>query len=448
MKKLALALLMIMIATISCSLPKLKKVDPPADPTATAVPTATEEVKIPTMPIPTNTPDLQPPVAADPIFSEEFTTDDGSWNLGAWPDNAGEDEISAGQYIMKVYKSSYMVWSAAFDVGTSDVVMEVDARRQSGPEENGQGFICRYNDSDNFYYLYIGNDGWYSIDKYEDDNHENLASDWAPEGVIDLYNNKLTAYCHGNELTLLANGFELATVMDDAHSMGKVGLYARTYDEANVEIAFDNFRVFDAGSYFGGSSVLGPDDPTFETEAIFSDDFEEDYGNWVLGDFENDKAEIEYGWMTISIKKDYWVIWDVTDQLDLENVAVEAFFANENDITSNQQGFVCRYQDDDNYYIISFGNNGYLRFGARKNGEWNYFIDEYSSDNLINADFNFAQATCIGNELSLYIDGELVAQAYDPDNSFLSGDVGFITGTFEEPNVVISLDDFAVYALD
>jgi hypothetical protein len=67
---------------------------------------------------------------------------------------------------------------------------------------------------------------------------------------------------------------------------------------------------------------------------------------------------------------------------------------------------------------------------------------------LINADFNFAQATCIGNELSLYIDGELVAQAYDPDNSFFSGDVGFITGTFEEPNVVISLDDFAVYALD
>ncbi|MDD4577855.1 MAG: hypothetical protein PHS75_04810 [Anaerolineaceae bacterium] len=58
------------------------------------------------------------------------------------------------------------------------------------------------------------------------------------------------------------------------------------------------------------------------------------------------------------------------------------------------------------------------------------------------------EASCEGNTLSLWVDNELVAQGIDPENSFTSGDVGFIVGTFDDPNVVVSIDDFVVTSLD
>ena len=59
------------------------------------------------------------------------------------------------------------------------------------------GLCCRYTDVDNFYFLFIGNDGWYSIDKYVDDKYENLLSGQAPDGIIDPVANKIKALCAG-----------------------------------------------------------------------------------------------------------------------------------------------------------------------------------------------------------------------------------------------------------
>ncbi len=124
------------------------------------------------------------------LLNETFSSDDGTWNLGYWPDNTGVDEITNGEYRMTVYDTTYMIWSKTFDFYTSDLGLEVDARLHAGTDDNGQGFICRYTDKDNFYFLYIGNDGWYSINKFVNDEYESLLSGWAPDGVIDPVVNK------------------------------------------------------------------------------------------------------------------------------------------------------------------------------------------------------------------------------------------------------------------
>lgn len=218
MKKVALVLFLITFILVSCSSPKLVKVEETQE--------ATSQSGV--------------------LISESFSSDDGTWNTGVWPDNAGEDEITDGEYRMTVYDTSYMIWSKTFDFYTNDLSLEVDARLQSGTNDNGQGFICRYRDMDNFYLLHIGNDGWYSIDKYVNNEYENLLSGWAPDGVIDPVANKISALCVGDTLSLTVNDHLLGSVQDGSHPYGEVGLLTRSYDTGNITIAFDNFTVYDA----------------------------------------------------------------------------------------------------------------------------------------------------------------------------------------------------------
>lgn len=450
MKKTALVLILIMFGVVSCSMPRLVKVEETPDPTATPVPVATEEVVVPTS-LPTLAPEPTVPAVVEPpdlpiLFSDNFSQDDGTWNVGVWPDDAGEDSITDGEYHMTVNNSTYLIWSRTFDFDTPNVLITVDSRLAAGPEENGQGFVCRYTDANNFYYLFIGNDGWFSIDKYVDDQYENIVSDWAPDGVIDPVSNHLQAECNGSTLSLTVNDTLLASAQDDSLTEGYVGLFTRSYETGNISIAYDNFVIYSADG--SGNSGLIETPIVQDDGLIFSEDFEDSDGNWALGDYTDSNVVIEDGWMTYRMKTPSWVSWDVTGEVYANDVRMEAYFSNDAELTENQQGFICRYQDDDNYYLITFGNDGYLRLGIRSYGEWNFLVDEYGPEGTVDPTFNYVEATCIGNEMVLYINGVEAARATDPDSTIPSGDVGLMFGTFDDPNVIISVDDFMVYSLD
>lgn len=445
MKKVVVVFTVVLMALGACSMPRLVKVEEAPDPTATAVvvlPEPTEDIAHPTKPT-SSAPDTSDQI----LLLEEFSSDDGTWNTGFWTENAGEDRIVDGQYLMTVNNANYMIWSETFDVGTPDVILEVEASLYSGSVENSHGFVCRYVDEDNFYVLTVGNDGWYSIDKFVDDNYENLDSDFVSTDLIDPNFNVVRAECNGNKLILWSNDMLLAEVEDNSLPVGQVGLYTRSWDEGNITIAYDNFIVYAADSFSipqGGQF----DDVILEGNVLFSDDFESGPGDWMVGNYSEADLEIIHGWLTYTMKESNWETWDVTQQVDASNVKMQAYFSNDAEQTENMQGFVCRYQDDDNFYKIAFGNDGYLRVGKQLNGEWIFFVDGYDTTDAIDPYFNFVEASCYQNTLKLWIYGELIVDVSDPDNSFSSGDVGFIVGTFDDPTVVVSMDDFLVMSLD
>ena len=459
MRRIIIVFMVMMLAVVSCSTPKLVKVEDTPDPTATpvaVVPEATIEVDEPTEVLPEPTlEDVQPTSVPEAesldsiqfLWMEVFSSDDGTWNTGYWPDEAGVDEITDGEYRMTVFEDNYMLWSETFDMDTPNVSMEVEARLHAGSEENGQGFVCRYIDEDNFYFLYIGNDGWYSISKYVNNVYESLASDFVYGNEINPTTNLIRAECNGGKLALWSNDNLLAEVEDSSLPEGRIGLYARTWDEGDITIAFDNFVVYAVGLppiNQGGQF----DDQFLSDKVLFWDDFESDYGTWLFGTYVESDLDISYGWLTYTMKKANWESWDVTREVDADDVKMEAYFSNDSEQTDNIQGFICRYQDDDNFYRISFGNDGYVRIGKRLNGEWIFFVDGYDTTDKIDPTFNWVEASCEGNTLKLWVYGELVAEATDPDYSFESGDVGFIIGTFDDPGVVVSIDDFVVTSLD
>ena len=51
-------------------------------------------------------------------------------------------------------------------------------------------------------------------------------------------------------------------------------------------------------------------------------------------------------------------------------------------------------------------------------------------------------AACLEDSISIGVNGELLAEAYDPDFSF--GDIGLIAGTLDAPGLKVSFDNLVV----
>ena len=454
MKKTILALLLLSLILSACSMPRLVKVDNQGDPTATPVFEEPAVIEEPAQQIalPTDEPLIEEDESQQfeedlqPLFFEDFDQDDGTWNTGSWDNDTGYDEIKDGEYLMTITTDNYMLWSQIFEVDKASVFLQADLRLISGNEENGAGFVCRYQDEDNFYFMYIGNDGYYSIDKYVGGIYENLSSGMAYEGYISSDYNRLEGECNSNFLGLWVNGGLLDYVEESDLTEGGVGLFARSFDEANITIGFDNFAVFDAETYTQDQSYIGDD---FMDRLLFFDDFESNENEvWDLGEYNELDFSIVDGWLTYAFKMPSYVSWDVTGMIDQQNVLMEAYFANDAEATENLQGFVCRYQDSENFYFITFGNDSYILIGKYFNGERIVLTEGYDESGIIQADFNLAQVTCQNERFSLFVNNEVVAEVEDANPMLISGDVGFFVGSYDDPSVKLSMDDFVVLWID
>ena len=125
--------------------------------------------------------------------------------------------------------------------------MEVDATKTSGPDNNGFGLICRFQDNDNFYYFMVSSDGYQVIGKYQGGQNQYLSAEkMQPTDAVTAGSatNHVRGDCQGSTLTLYANGQQLSSITDTSFTSGDVGLIVGTFDEPNVGVSFDNFVVY------------------------------------------------------------------------------------------------------------------------------------------------------------------------------------------------------------
>jgi hypothetical protein len=157
-------------------------------------------------------------------------------------------EIAEGTLNISTSQTGQIWWS---NVGRdfTDVIVTVQARQTSGPNNNAYGVLCRYQDENNFYIFLISGDGYYAIGKYEGgkdqityltENEEYIFSDLINQGVA---TNLIRASCVGNELSLSVNGLPLMTVTDNSLSAGDVGLGVSTLEPGTAVVQFDDLLV-------------------------------------------------------------------------------------------------------------------------------------------------------------------------------------------------------------
>jgi hypothetical protein len=169
-----------------------------------------------------------------------------SWDTAS--DSESTRSIESGSYRIRIAVPQRLVWSTPRQYFT-DGRIEVDATKAAGPDSAEYGVICRYAEdpegSHSFYYLVVAGSGHAKIVRVVANEQSKISASEIPLDAVrgGDASNHLMAECIGNRLSLYANGIQLLTEIADGPSSGDVGIIATTYEQAGIDVRFDNFVV-------------------------------------------------------------------------------------------------------------------------------------------------------------------------------------------------------------
>lgn len=199
----------------------------------------------------------------------------------------------------------------------------------------------------------------------------------------------------------------------------------------------------------GGLGV--PAGPTADPRVLFKDDFSSKSSGWdsfrddtAITDYENEGYRIQVNKSSYN----YWGNPGLADKLPGDvRVEVEAHKLSGPDV--NSYGVICRYtvtNEKTNFYYFAVSSDGYEGIFKIENGEEKLLSagKDMKQSSLVNLGtaMNRVRADCVGNTLTLYVNGQQVESV--TDSSFSSGDVGLIAGSYDEVGVDIGFDNFLV----
>ena len=180
---------------------------------------------------------------------------------------------------------------------------------------------------------------------------------------------------------------------------------------------------------------------------LFQDDFNNPGSGWGADQHEKSERGYEEGEYFIQLHEPNWFVWAYPDeQFEDVSVEVDAYLASGSQ--DSHFGLLCRHVDEDNFYYFAISADGYYAIFRRVDGgDLEILTGDGSgmtpSPNIrIGEQTNRVLAVCRGDELSLYVNGELLETV--SDDAHAQGDVGIGAGSGPEGNVRVQFDDFIV----
>lgn len=177
------------------------------------------------------------------LFQDDFARASSGWDR--YRDSLYSSDYVDGVFRISVTAPDTNAWATP-GVDLGDVRIEVEATKVSGPDDNVFGILCRYQDSQDFYFFLISSDGFAGIGARRAGATTLLsAADMTPSEAIlqGPARNHIRADCIGDQLDLYVNGQAVADAVASDWLRGDVGLIAGTYAEAGVVIDFANFSA-------------------------------------------------------------------------------------------------------------------------------------------------------------------------------------------------------------
>ena len=180
--------------------------------------------------------------------------------------------------------------------------------------------------------------------------------------------------------------------------------------------------------------------------AIFADDFSNPNSGWGIWTEDANGSFVAYqnNGLRILVKDQQFDYWSRPGKRFVDaRIEVDAIkLAGPDD---NDFGLLCRYQDKDNHYQFLISSDGYAGIIKVADGKYSMLTGTdmvYTQAIRQGEALNHIQADCVGQALTLSVNGEVVAQTQD--SSFAAGEVGVIAGTDSDPGVDIFFDNFVV----
>lgn len=179
-------------------------------------------------------------------------------------------------------------------------------------------------------------------------------------------------------------------------------------------------------------------------QVIFQDDFSRPTSGWdryhdttYLSDYSDGAYRIH----VLTPNTDAWANPD----LNLSDVRIEVDASKAAGPDNNVFGVLCRYQDSRNFYFFLASSDGYAGIGVYKDGRRRLLSDKSLLPSPAvhrGQGSNHLRADCVGYRLTLYVNGQLVAESQAAE--WPSGDIGLIAGTYDLPGADVVFDNFSV----
>jgi hypothetical protein len=186
----------------------------------------------------------------------------------------------------------------------------------------------------------------------------------------------------------------------------------------------------------------GGDEPT---QILYQDDFSDPSSGWNRVTATTGQTDYDDGVYRIYVDEPNTDIW-AKPGLNFRDVRLEVDALKVGGDRDNRFGLICRAVDDSSFYTFVISSDGYYGIGKIKGQEYSLIgmqALQHSDAIQLGSAPNHLRADCVGDTLTLYVNGEKLAQVQDDE--FASGDVGLIAGTYSQPGTDIRFDNFVVY---
>lgn len=178
---------------------------------------------------------------------------------------------------------------------------------------------------------------------------------------------------------------------------------------------------------------------------LFQDDFSDASSGWNRVTAASGETDYQDGVYRIFVNAPNVDVWSKPG-LNFGDVRVEVDAFKVGGDRDNRFGVICRAIDNDSFYTFIVSSDGYYGIGMIHDDQYQLLgmnaLQPTDAIHLGSA-LNHIRADCIGDTLTLYINGVQAAQVHDA--SFPTGDVGLIAGTYDAPGTDIRFDNFVVY---
>jgi hypothetical protein len=176
-----------------------------------------------------------------------------------------------------------------------------------------------------------------------------------------------------------------------------------------------------------------------ETGPWYLDEFDAGLDNWSEL-YSTQATESEYEaetdvytknggvWFDVNLPDTYIYLFNYNYTYD--DVAVELEVENTGPHNSQYINLVCRYTEDEGWYEFSVAASGMVQLWRYSEEDGYILIEEGGSTKIKQGnETNNFKITCIGNELSLFINGDLWQKKAFRDSNYVDGYVGISAGT-------------------
>ena len=190
---------------------------------------------------------------------------------------------------------------------------------------------------------------------------------------------------------------------------------------------------------------LIPEEQPVQTGAIlYQDDFSDPTSGWNRVSTDTGETEYDDGVYRILVNESNTDIWSKSGR-SFEDAVIEVDAFKVGGVRDNRFGVICRADSDDTFYTFIISSDGYYGIGKVK-GE---FYELIGSASLLPSEeieqgsaINRIRAECIGDRLTLFVNGVKIDEVRDSE--LVTGEVGLIAGTYNEPGTDIRFDNFIV----